>query len=201
MRICNLLRASGLAGALMITAAFTQRAEGSIIMNISQVGSNVVFTGSGTINLSALTLHANQTFNTHVNPTNGIADVGPTSLGSIDVYELVSGPGSFGSGASTVSSAGSGDLFGVFGNFDEIFVPQGYISGASLSGSSTFDNATLSSLGITPGTYVWTWGSGPTADSFTLTSGTPEPGSMSLLAAGLLLAGLRMRKRSAGLPE
>ena len=47
-------------------------------------------------------------------------------------------------------------------------MPQGYISGAALSDSMTFNNATFASLGVTPGTYVWTWGTGLPNQNFTL---------------------------------
>jgi hypothetical protein len=68
-----------------------------------------------------------------------------------------------------------------------------------LSDSMTFNNATFASLGVTPGTYVWTWGTG--ADqNFTLqigSVGVPVPGSgstVSLLGCALLgLAGLRRK--------
>jgi len=47
-------------------------------------------------------------------------------------------------------------------------VPDGYTSNTRLTTSSTYTGATLASLGVTPGTYVWSWGSGATADSLTL---------------------------------
>ena len=34
----------------------------------------------------------------------------------------------------------------------------------------TFNNATFASLGVTPGTYVWTWGTGLANQNFTLIS-------------------------------
>jgi protein with PEP-CTERM/exosortase system signal len=75
-------------------------------------------------------------------------------------------------------------------------VPSGYISGTALSDSSTYDNATFASLGVTPGTYVWSWGTGLPNQNFTLIiSGAevPDGGStVSLLGFGLLgLAALR----------
>jgi hypothetical protein len=61
--------------------------------------------------------------------------------------------------------------------------------------TGTWNSATFASLGLTPGTYVWTWGSGIHADSFTLqigpTNGVPETGStiaLMLGAVGTLIA-------------
>jgi len=55
----------------------------------------------------------------------------------------------------------------------------------------------LLSLGVTPGTYTWTWGTGVHADSFTINAGVgvPDAGStVSLLGFALLgLAALRRK--------
>jgi hypothetical protein len=48
-----------------------------------------------------------------------------------------------------------------------IIVPIGYVSGTALSDSATYSGTTLASLGVTPGTYVWTWGTGAN-QNFTL---------------------------------
>jgi hypothetical protein len=84
-----------------------------------------------------------------------------------------------------------------------LVVPVGYVSGNVLSNSMTFNNATLASLGVTPGTYVWTWGTGLTNQNFTLqigSVGVPPPGvpdggsTVSLLGFALLgLAALRRK--------
>ena len=70
-------------------------------------------------------------------------------------------------------------------------MPVGYLSGGPLSDASTYDNATFASLGVTPGTYEWTWGSGAN-QNFTFqigpTAAVPEPSSLLLL--GGVLAGL-----------
>ncbi len=81
-------------------------------------------------------------------------------------------------------------------------MPPGYLSGATLSDSMTFNNATFASLGVTPGTYVWTWGTGGN-QNFTLqigsvgVPGVPDGGStVSLLGCALLgLVALRRKLR------
>jgi hypothetical protein len=51
-----------------------------------------------------------------------------------------------------------------------------------------FNNSTFASLGLNPGIYTWTWGTGVHADSFTINIGglisVPEPSSLVLLATG-----------------
>ena len=78
------------------------------------------------------------------------------------------------------------------------YLPTTYVSGEALSNTSTYSDKTIAGLGLTPGTYTWTWGTGPTADSFQLQveAATPEPATFGLLtfaAAGMLLAGYRRR--------
>ena len=85
--------------------------------------------------------------------------------------------------------------------FSFLQVPDGYVSGTALSSSATFNNVTLVTLFVTPGTYVWKWGDG--ADqNFTLQIGSvgvpppvPDGGStVSLLGCALLgLAALRRK--------
>ena len=69
---------------------------------------------------------------------------------------------------------------GVFAAAGLLEVPQGYVSGDIPTDSMTFNNATLASLGVTPGTYIWSWGTGLPNQNFTLIieeAGVPDGGS------------------------
>ena len=85
-----------------------------------------------------------------------------TASTAIDQYSGASGPATLGPGLNDVlGTMGSGDLFGIdasghIGAGPVVVVPAGYVSGASLSGSATFD-ATFASLGLTPGIYTYVW--------------------------------------------
>jgi len=39
-----------------------------------------------------------------------------------------------------------------------LVLPTGYTSGSALTTSETWNNTTLAGLGLTDGTYTWTWG-------------------------------------------
>jgi hypothetical protein len=142
---------------------------------VSQVGPNVVWSGSGSFNLTDLTLNQNiPGVAAGYNAQNAQFIIGPTS--SVSTYSGSSFtvyPSSFGGVGSAAVSSTSGTVFGIVqtGGITaprEVLVPQGYVSGTVISGSATFNGTTIAGMGLTSGTYVWQWGSGAGAGSFTL---------------------------------
>jgi hypothetical protein len=181
------------------------KADAGFTINFSQVGNNVVATGSGTIDTTDLSFAGEGSATAQVVPHAGLVWIGPIQSTSIDLYTgAIVGPTGFGtSGASTPASTGSGDFVGLFaGGTFPIDLPVGYVSGADLSDTSAFSNATFVSMGLTPGTYTYTWGTGADADSLVVNIGVssvPEPSS--LVLCGIAFAGVIThvgRKRMVG---
>jgi len=79
---------------------------------------------------------------------------------------------------------------------------MGYESGSPLHSTSEYLGQTFATLGVTPGTYEWTWGTGPN-QNFTIdivAAAVPEPSSVLLLGGalvGLLLMHARRRSLDA----
>jgi hypothetical protein len=175
----------------------------SYTVRLEEIGPDVVATGGGQLDLTNLTF-----FTTMSSIGAGIvpntAQISFAASGSIDVYSgLFSGPASFGSGTLTSASSTSGDPVLFLSVLALLAVPTGYISDAALGTSiSTYSNASLTSLGVTPGIYVWAWGQG-IDQSFTLDiiNPTPLPAALPLFAAGVGALGLlgwrRKRKQAA----
>jgi hypothetical protein len=168
-------------------------ADAAVIIDISQVGGNVVTTDSGSVDLTDLTYDYSGSATGVVFPGIGAIIVGE---GSGDEYAGGTGPASFGTGGEAFASSNSGGIIGVAAG--SLAVPLGYVSGTLLSGSSTYDGQTFASLGLTPGTYVYTWGSGPDADHATINiESVPESSTWALMLigfAGLGFVGYQRRK-------
>jgi len=156
---------------LVTGSLFSVQPAQAFTVTLQEMGLNVVANGTGAINLTGLSI-----------PTHGSsvaamqANLGDLAVagGSQDVYRGLTGPSNFGIGGLFFASSSSGDAVTIFGNFMgdiRLFVPQGYVSGTALSDSATYNNASFFSLGVTPGTYVWSWGTGLPNQNFTLIIG------------------------------
>jgi hypothetical protein len=183
-------------GAAMVIGLSALLAQARCGVELTQHGSDVVATGSGSIDLTGLTFDIELEGGADLFPAIGSIVTGPTSV-AVDLYfSTFTGPARFGSGGETVGSSGAGDGVGLAGVFGYVYVPHDYVSGAPLSDTSTFSGA---SLGVTPGRYEWTWGSGAN-QNFTLVIGTdaaPEPSTWAMMLlgfAGLAFAGYRRAK-------
>jgi len=162
------------------------RAQNVFNFYLYQDGSNVVATGSGIIDLTDLTYAASNPSDSAIFPIAADILVGPDTEPSVSLYEGLTGPASFGPGFTTNSTSGTGDSAGVSGSSTDglVDVPEGYTSGSFLSGTATWNDATLSSLGVTSGTYTWTYGSGVDAGTINFYAGVspvPEPSQYGLL--------------------
>jgi hypothetical protein len=184
---------------LVTGSLFSVQPAQAYTVTLQQTGSNVVATGSGAINLTGLT-KASTLFG---GPSGIEADIGfiltgLPSGGTFDGYFGFTGPMSFGSGGFLAPNTGSGDFVGINALIGFLFVPEGYVSGAALSDSMTFNNATFASLGVTPGTYVWTWGTGLMNQNFTLqigAAGVPDDSSTVSLLSFALLGVVALRRK------
>jgi hypothetical protein len=173
---------------LIGSGLFAPPAQASYTVTLAQVGRNVVATGSGTLDLAGLEFGGHSPGEAGISPSNGGITTGPAGSLVGDIYARVMGPASFGSGGFTPATSGNGAVVAIeISQGNQLLAPEDYVSGDPISDSSTYDGQTFASLGVTPGTYVWTWGNAGD-DSFTLiipAAAVPEPSSLALLALPL----------------
>jgi hypothetical protein len=187
------------AAILLLAAGSVQAA---VVFTLVESGGNVVLSGTGSVDLTGLTFDDEESGGSpFINPSISAFRAGDTdSLADYDVYAGALGPASIGTGSSyrpREFSTGSGDAFGFHIDNSRIDpagmvnVPRGYVSGSSLTGTGVFTGHTFESLGVTTGTYVWSWAS----DSITLNV-IPIPASVWLFGSALAGLGWMRRKKT-----
>ena len=159
-----------------------QTVSGDLLIEILQIGNDVVVTSSGTVDTT--NLEGGSTFDDFNGflqpalPPSSYLMAAQLLIGlprdegrrSVDFYfnanfEPVVGPSSYGFGLNAfVPDIGSGDLHGFTTNsppdtegFPVIFVPEGYVSGDFLSSQMTFLDSSLNDIGVTEGTLTWSF--------------------------------------------
>ena len=182
-------------GTPTLTPSSTSTPTGYTI-NIYESGPNVVWSGSGTLNLNDLTYNGTQTSGPGYSIENALFGIGPNGPLTVDLYTGTTlskpsnlGPGGGGGGA----PSGSGDYFGIFdltGTLN-VAVPTGYTSGTFITQTTTYTGQTFSSIGLTQGTYTYSWGTGANAQTVNVVVGvqpnvtpTPTPSVGSNMGAG-----------------
>lgn len=177
-----------------LLSAGSRPAFAGFIITATESGPDVVFSGSGTLNVSALTSIGSSNLLAGIDFGSEVLLGGdPSGFPAVNGYGAANQltlPGSFGADLFTTASLGTGPRVGVaVSAFSQqvapaIVVPAGYVSGDPLSSTSTYSGKSFSSLRINPGTYTWSWGSGENADSLTLMI-VPESRTIGLLALAL----------------
>ena len=176
-------------------------ARAAYVINVTQSGGNLVFSGSGSIDTTDLAdVESVYYGGPYIDADTDHALFGSVGTGGIyaDYFQGISGPSRFGSSFFTIMpDSGTGDAFGLYGS-DIVAVPTGYVSGSMLGFSDIAVGQTISGDGLTLGTYVWTWGSGADADSLTINIGVssvPEPASLVMVGTGSLAIFGHARRR------
>lgn len=131
-------------------------ASATVIIYGYQDGSDVTFSGGGTLDLTGLgardgTLDLSGFFK-------GTVEASEPELAFLDaeidsyLSAATTVAGAFGAGSLFVADIVSGDAFGFEGA--ALYTPTGYTSGATLAASMSFFNQTLASMGLVTGEYT-----------------------------------------------
>ncbi|WP_309386936.1 PEP-CTERM sorting domain-containing protein [Cerasicoccus frondis] len=173
----------------MASVLLCLNARAVIIANYSESDGDVIGVTTGSAILDDLSLEGTESYTPGIDPGLGYFLTGGSA--NMDVYTGLTTAPTFGPGGGLEASYGTGPLVGVIDLFYglALYLPVGYVSGAELESDSIaiFAGESFSSLGMTPGQYIWNWGEGDNADSLVLNIGVvPEPSTYALIISALV---------------
>lgn len=145
------------AGLVALGFAAAAPADAAVVIEAMEVGSDTVFSFSGSFDVTGLTSSLSGNANTLVVPLSGAILFGGSTA---DAYAMPRLP-AFGTSGNVFGSA-VGDTFKIFSNDFVGFAP-GY-AGEAISGSLTVPNESFASLGLFAGTFTTSAANGSTVE-------------------------------------
>ena len=193
------------AAALAASCLLPGKADAAISVNIEEQGTDVVISYSGSIDTTGIGFNFIGASNSkRVFPSGGAIQFNDAanwaSIEGFGKNPWTVAPTAFGTGdvrnADSFSIA-AGNAFGF--QSDGFYLNSGYVSGTTISGSMTFENETLASLGINVGNGIMnaTFSSGDTL-TVNAISAVPEPSAFAAIfgAVAMAFVGCRRKRRA-----